>query len=64
MLVYEERRHDESTPQVRALECTLKRSSEGQRLNNKLIREKNVDGFMPKSVGAFAKVWLPKQRLR
>ena len=52
MLVYEERRHEESTPQVRALERAFKRSSEGQRLN-KLIREKNVDGFMPKSVGAY-----------
>ena len=33
MLLYEERRHDESTPQVRALERALKRSSEGQRLD-------------------------------
>ena len=52
MLLYEERRYDESTPQVRALERALKRSSEGQRLN-KLIRENNVDGFLPRSVGAY-----------
>ena len=30
----------------------FKWSSEGQRLN-KLIREKNVDGFLPRSVGAY-----------
>ena len=52
MLVYEDCRHEESTPQVRAMERAFKRSSEGQRLN-KLIREKNVDGFLPKSVGAY-----------
>ena len=39
MLVYEDCRHEESTPQVRALERAFKKSSEGQRLN-KLIREK------------------------
>ena len=44
--------HDESIPQVRALERVFKRSSEGQRLN-KLIHEKNVEGFLPKSVGAY-----------
>ena len=43
MLEYEERRHDESTTQVSALERAFKRSSEGRRLN-KLIREKNVVG--------------------
>ena len=32
------------------MERAFKRSSEGQRLN-KLIREKIVDGFLPKSVG-------------
>ncbi len=52
MLVYEDCRHEESTPQVRAMERAFKRSSEGQRLN-KLIREKNVDGFLPRSVGAY-----------
>ena len=52
MLVYKERRHDESTRQVRALERAFKRSSEGQRLN-KLIRKKNVDGFLPRSVGTY-----------
>jgi hypothetical protein len=36
----------------RALERAFKKSSEGQRLN-KLIREKNVDGFLPRSVGAY-----------
>ena len=46
MLVYEENRHDESMPQV----CALERSSEGIRLN-KLIREKNPDRFLPVSVG-------------
>jgi hypothetical protein len=51
MLVYEERRHEESTLQVRALERAFKRPSEGQRLD-KLIREKDVDGFLPRSVGA------------
>ncbi len=34
------------------MERALKRSSEGQRLN-KLICEKNVDCFLPKSVGAY-----------
>ena len=52
MLVYEECRHEESAPQVRALERAFKKSSEGQRLN-KLIREKHVDGFLPRSVGEF-----------
>ena len=52
MLVYEDCRHEESTPQVCAMERAFKRSSEGQRLN-KLIREKNVDGFLPRSVGAY-----------
>ena len=48
MLVYEDCRHEESTPQVRAMERAFKKSSEGQRLN-KLIREMNVDGFLPRS---------------
>ena len=52
MLVYEECRHEESTPQLRAMERAFKKSSEGQRLN-KLIRAKNVDGFLPRSVGAY-----------
>ena len=39
MLVYEECRHEESTPQVKAMERAFKRSSEGKRLNN-MIREK------------------------
>ena len=53
MLVYEDCRHEESTPQVRAIiERAFKKLSEGQRLN-KLIREKNVDGFLPRSVGAY-----------
>ena len=52
MLVYEDCRHEESTPQVRAIKRAFKKSSEGQRLN-KLIREKNVDGFLPRSVGAY-----------
>ena len=34
------------------MERAFKKSSEGQRLN-KLIREKNVDGFLPRSVGAY-----------
>ena len=34
------------------MERAFKRSSEGQCLN-KLIREKNVDGFLPRSVGAY-----------
>ena len=34
------------------MERAFKRSSEGQRLN-KLIREKNVDGFLPRSVGEY-----------
>ena len=41
MLIYEDCRQEESTPQVRAMERAFKKSSEGQRLN-KLIREKNV----------------------
>jgi hypothetical protein len=52
MLVYEECRHEESTPQVKAMERAFKRSSEGQRLNE-LIREKNVDGYLPRSVGEY-----------
>ena len=53
MLVYEDCRHEESTPQVRALERAFEQSSEGQRLN-KLIREKDVNGFLPRrSVGAY-----------
>ena len=52
MLVYEASRHEESAPQVRAMERAFKKSSEGQRLN-KLIREKNVDGFLPRSVGEY-----------
>jgi hypothetical protein len=32
------------------MERAFKRSFEGQRLN-KLIREKNADGFLPRSVG-------------
>jgi hypothetical protein len=50
--VNEERCHNKSIPQVRALERVFKRSSEGQRLN-KLIHEKNVEGFLLKSVGAY-----------
>jgi hypothetical protein len=45
-------RHEESTPQVRAMERAFKKSSEGQRLN-KHIREKNFHGFLPRSVGAY-----------
>jgi hypothetical protein len=52
MLVYEDCRHEQSAPQVRAMERTFKKSSEGQRLN-KLIHEKNVDGFLPRSVGEY-----------
>ena len=52
MLIYEDCRQEESTPQVRAMERAFKKSSEGQRLN-KLIREKHVDGFLPRSVGEF-----------
>ena len=52
MLVYEECRHEESTPQVKAMERAFKKSSEGQRLN-KLIREKNIDCFLPRSVGEY-----------
>jgi len=53
MLVYEDCRHEESAPLVRAImERAFKKSSEGQRLN-KLIREKNVNGFLPRSVGAY-----------
>ena len=39
MLVYEDCRHEESTPQVCAMERAFKKSSEGQHLN-KLIRER------------------------
>jgi hypothetical protein len=39
MLVYEDCSHEESTPQVCAMERAFKKSSEGQRLN-KLIRER------------------------
>ena len=52
MLVYEDCRHKESAPLVCAMERAFKKSSEGQRLN-KLIREKNVNGFLPRSVGAY-----------
>jgi hypothetical protein len=53
MLVYEDCRHEESTPQVRAIiERAFKKLSEGQRLN-KLIQETNIDGFLPRSVGAY-----------
>jgi hypothetical protein len=52
MLVYKECRHEESTPQVKAMERAFKKSAEGQRLN-KLIREKNVDGYLPRSVGEY-----------
>ena len=52
LVVYEECRHEESTPQVKAMERAFKKSSEGQRLN-KLIREKNVDGYLPRSVGEY-----------
>ena len=52
MLVYEDYCHEESTPQVRALERAFKQSSEGQRLN-KLIRKKDVNGFLPRCVGAY-----------
>ena len=34
------------------MERAFKKSSEGRRLN-KLICEKNVDGFLPRSVGAY-----------
>ncbi len=52
MLVYEECRHEESTPQVKAMERAFKKSTEGQRLN-KLIRENHVDGYLPRSVGEY-----------
>ena len=52
MQVYEDFHHEESKPQVRAMERAFKKSSEGQRLN-KLICEKNVDGFLPRSVGEY-----------
>jgi hypothetical protein len=52
MLVYEDCRHEESTPQVRAMECAFKKSSEGQRLN-KLIHEKNGDDFLHRSVDEY-----------
>jgi hypothetical protein len=52
MLVYEECRHEESTPQVKAMERAFKRSSEGKRLSN-MIREKNPDGYLPRSVGEY-----------
>ncbi len=52
MLVYEECRHEESTPQVKAMERAFKRSTEGTRLN-KMIREKNADGYLPRSVGEY-----------
>ncbi len=53
MLVYEECRHEESTPQVKAMERAFKRSSEGQRLTKLILREKNVDGYLPRSVGEY-----------
>jgi hypothetical protein len=34
------------------MERAFKKSSEGQRLN-KLIHEKNVDGFLPRSAGEY-----------
>jgi hypothetical protein len=52
MLVYEECRHEESTTQVKAMERAFKRPSEGQRLT-KLIRAKNIDGSLPRSVGEY-----------
>jgi hypothetical protein len=52
MLIYEDCCHEESAPQVRAIDRAVKKSSEGQRLN-KLIREKNVDGHLPRSVGEY-----------
>ena len=52
MLVYEDYRHEESTPQIRAMERAFTKLSEGQRLN-KLIRETNIDGFLPRSIGAY-----------
>ena len=52
MLVFEDCRHEERTPQVRAMERAFKWSSEGQRLN-KLISEKNVDGCLPRSIGEY-----------
>jgi hypothetical protein len=52
MLVYEDSRHEESAPQVRAMERAFKKSFEGQRLN-KLIREMDVNGFLPRTVGAY-----------
>ncbi len=52
MLVYEECRHEESTPQVKAMKRAFRKSSEGQRLN-KLIREKHVNGHLPRSVGDY-----------
>jgi hypothetical protein len=48
MLVYEDCRHEESTPQVKALERAFKQSAEGQ-----MIREKHVDGYLLRSVGAY-----------
>ena len=42
LMQYEERHRDESIPQVRALERAFKQSSEGQRLNMLILREKNV----------------------
>ena len=37
MLVYEDCRHEESTPQVRAMERAFKKSSEGQRLKRRRL---------------------------
>jgi hypothetical protein len=44
MLVYEDCRHEESAPQVRAMERAFKKSSEGRRFN-KLICEKMSTAF-------------------
>jgi hypothetical protein len=41
MLIYDNSRHEESTPQVRAMERAFKKSSEGQRLD-KLIRRRRL----------------------
>ncbi len=49
MLVYEECRHEESTPQVKAMERAFKRSSEGKRLNN-MIREKEHCKMIPHNI--------------
>ena len=58
MLVYENCRHEESTPQVREMERAFKKSSESQCLN-KLIRDKNVDGFLPRLEFIFSRCYFP-----